>query len=139
MSNKNKWFINFNYSRRIIKIYESLLQKYKFSMVALQLKWFKNQDHLFQNVMFLSNSIKIIIRYVTRKYEFPVSFFKLFILFFGVKRFLLRPENVVTFQCFVSSVGGHLVTSYMALRTNRSIPVLVCTNQLAFSSCPPLI
>jgi len=40
MFSRNERFIKFNYSRGIVKGYESLLQNYDFLLVALQLKWF---------------------------------------------------------------------------------------------------
>jgi hypothetical protein len=54
-------------------------------------------------------------------------FGKLFIRVLGVKRFFFHPKDVMMFLCFVQGVGGHLVMGYMALQTDWSIPVLVCT------------
>ncbi len=41
--------------------------------------------------------------------------------------------------CFLFDVGGHLLMSYMALKTFKSMSIKVCTSRLAFTRCPPSI
>ncbi len=60
----------------------------------------------------------------------------------GTYKFLLLPGHLPSIQscgCFLFLMGGHLLTSCMALQTFRSILIKVCTRQLAFRRCPPLI
>jgi len=46
---------------------------------------------------------------------------------------------VQSYGCFLFIVGGHLLTSCMALQTFRSMSITIYMNQLAFMRCPPSI
>ncbi len=76
---------------------------------------------------------------MTGRYKIFKIFVNCSFSFWGWSDFCFTTNMWQSFDVLLWGMGGHLVTSYMALQINRSTPVLVYTSQLAFSSYPPSI